>query len=118
MNNLFGKMQTLLLMLVMSLFLATAAQAGSIEDGRVVVKPVKENRYQVDGYTFGKAELFGYVSDLKETKKITGIVLKNGRSKSSKATDEQRDSVASIGSTLQLETFTDDGGDLEPLAKE
>ncbi len=115
MNNLFGKTQKLLVMLALGLFLATAAQAGSIRDGRVEVKSAADDRYQIDGYTFGKAELFGYISDLKETKKITGIVLKNGQSKSS---DEQRNSVASIGATLQLETFTKDGRELVPLVKE
>ena len=115
MNNLLGKTKKLLVMLALGLFLATAAQAGSIKDGRIVVKAAKDDRYQVDSYTFGKAELFGYISDLKETKKITGIVLRDGRSK---ATDEQRNSVASIGTTLQLETFTKDGKDLVPLEKE
>ncbi len=115
MNKLVSKMQKLLVLLAMSLFLATAAQAGSIKDGRVVVKAAKEDRYQVDGYTFGKAELFGYVSDLKETKKITGILLRNGRVK---ATDEQRNSIASIGKTLELEAFFQDGKDLVPLVKE
>ena len=58
------------------------------------------------------------MSDLKETKKITGIVLKNGSNKDSQATDEQRHSVASIGNTLQLETFTQDGKELTPLVME
>lgn len=115
MKILLGNMQKLLVLLAMSLFLATAAQAGSIKDGRVVVKTTADDRYQVDGYTFGKAELFGYLSDLKETKKITGIELRNGRGK---ATDEQRNSIASIGKTLELEAFFKDGRDLVPLVKE
>lgn len=105
-----------LVFLLLGLFLAGSAHAGSIKNGRVTIKPVKDDRYQVDGYTFGKAELFGYLSDLKETENITGIVLKDGSKSSKKATDEQRHSVASIGNTLQLETFTQDGGDLQPLA--
>lgn len=118
MKNLLGKSKTLLLLLVLSLFLAGIAQAASIRDGRAVVTPAKEDRYVIDNYTFGKAELFGYISDLKETKKITGIVLKNGRNKDSQATDEQRKSIASIGNTLQLETFTQDDKELVPLVKE
>lgn len=118
MKNLFEKSKTLLLLLVLSFFLAGLAHAASIRDGRAVVTPAKEDHYTIDSYTFGKAELFGYLSDLKETKKITGIVLKNGRSKDSKATDEQRKSIASIGNTLQLETFTQDGKELVPLAVE
>lgn len=101
---------------LLALFLSGLAQAADIRDGRAIVTPAKQDRYKIDSYTFGKAELFGYISELKETKKITGIVLKNGRSESSKATDEQRHSVASIGNTLHLETFTQDGGDLTPLA--
>ena len=115
MNILTHKFRTALVFLLLSLFLAGSVQADSIKDGRVTIKPAKEDRYQVDGYTFGKAELFGYLSDLKETKNITGIVLRDG-SNSSKATDEQRKSVASIGNTLHLETFTQDGSDLKPLA--
>lgn len=118
MNILLGKTKSLLLLLVLSLFLASAAHAGSIRDGRAVVTPAKEDRYKIDSYTFGKAELFGYISDLKETKKITGIILKNGQSKDNQATDEQRHSIASIGTTLQLETFTQDGKELTPLAAE
>ena len=115
MNILLGKTKTLLLLLVLSLFLAGAAQAGSIRDGKAVVTAAKEDRYKIDSYTFGKAELFGYISDLKETKKITGIVLKNGHGKDNQATDEQRHSIASIGNTLQLETFTQDGKELTPI---
>jgi hypothetical protein len=103
---------------MLAMFLSTAAHAGEVRDGRAIVTPAKEDRYTIGSYTFGKAELFGYISDLKETRKITGIVLKNGRSDSSKATDEQRHSVASIGNTLHLETFTQDGKKLEPLAYE
>ncbi len=118
MNNLLRKSKSLLLLLVLGFFLAGLAHAASIRDGRAVVTPAKEDHYAIDNFTFGKAELFGYISDLKETKKITGIVLKNGRSKDSKATDEQRRSIASIGNTLQLETFTQDGKELVPLVKE
>lgn len=116
MKSPLGKSKTLLLLLFLGFFLAGPASAASIRDGRAVVTPVKENKYTIDNFTFGKMELFGYLSDLKETKKITGIVLKNGRGKDSKATDEQRKSIASIGNTLQLETFTQDGSDLVPLA--
>jgi hypothetical protein len=115
MNNMLVKTQKLLVLLALGFFLAGVVHAGSIRDGRVTVTAAKEDRYKIDSYTFGKAELFGYISELKETKKITGIVLKNGHGKDSQASDEQRHSVASIGNTLQLETFTQDGKDLTPL---
>jgi hypothetical protein len=118
MKNLTRKLKSLLLLLVLSLFMVASVQAASIRDGRAVVTPTKQGRYVIDSYTFGKAELFGYISDLKESRKITGIVLKNGRSEDSHATDEQRHSVASIGNTLQLETFTQDGKELTPLVLE
>lgn len=115
MKILTTKFRTSLIFLLLAMFLAGSAHAGSIKDGRVTVKPAKDDRYQVDGYTFGKAELFGYLSELKETKQITGIVLRDGHKKSTTATDEQRQSIASIGNTLELETFTQEGSDIEPL---
>lgn len=116
MNNPILKLRNAFFFLLLCLFLASPVSADDIKDGRIMIKPTKEDRYQVDGYTFGKAELFGYLSELKETKHITGIVLKDGNKSSNKATDEQRTSIASIGSTLQLETFTQQGSDLQPLA--
>lgn len=116
MKSLSIKFHSALVFLLLGLFLAGSVHAGSIKDGRVIIKAAKEDRYQVDGYTFGKAELFGYLSELKETENITGIVLKDGNQSSGKATDEQRHSIASIGNTLKLETFTQDGSDIQPLA--
>lgn len=116
MKNMSRTMRGVAASILFGFFLAGAAQAAGIRDGRAIVTPMKGDQYKVDSYTFGKAELFGYISDLKETKKITGIVLKNGRSDDTKATDEQRHSVASIGNTLQLETFTQDGKELTPLS--
>lgn len=116
MKNLTVKLHCALVFLLVGLFLAGSVHAGSIKNGRITVKAAKEDRYQVDGYTFGKAELFGYLSELKETENITGIVLKDGNQSSGKATDEQRHSIASIGNTLELETFTQQGSDIQPLA--
>jgi hypothetical protein len=101
-----------------SAFLVGAVHAADIRDGRAIVTPSKDDRYTIDSFTFGKAELFGYISDLKDTKKITGIVLKNGRKATDKATDEQKRVVASIGNTLQLEAFAQEGKELTPLVKE
>jgi hypothetical protein len=118
MNKFLTCLRAAIAVCLLSLFLSTSVQAGDIRDGRAIVTPAKEDRYTIDGYTFGKAELFGYISDLKETKKITGLVLKNGARDRNKASDEQRKSIVSIGSTLQLETFTLESGDLTPLAAE
>ena len=116
MKKMMLRMRPPLALFMLAIFISATAMAGAIRDGRAIVTPVKEDRYKIDSYTFGKAELFGYISELKETKKITGIVLKNGRD--SKTTEEQRHSIVSIGNTLQLETFTQDGRDLTPLAAE
>lgn len=90
---------------------SSAVMAADIRDGRALVSPVADTRYRIDGVTFGKAELFGYISDLKDTKHITGIVLKDGK----KASDEQRHMVGQIAKTLQLEAFVQEGRDLAPI---
>ena len=118
MKNMIRGLRVVAASVLLGAFMASAVHAGDIRDGRAIVTPMKDDQYKIDSYTFGKAELFGYISDLKETKKITGIVLKNGHGDDKKATDEQRHSVASIGNTLQLETFTQDGKELTPLSME
>lgn len=95
------------------MFVAAAAHASDIRKGQVFITPAKNDRYTVDGSTFGKAELFGYVSDLKETQKIGGIVLKNGR----KATEEQKRAVGSIGKALEIDAFVLEGRQLVPAAQ-
>jgi hypothetical protein len=80
-----------------------------VRDGNAMVVPVKGDKYSIDGSTMGKAELFGYISDLKDREKLTGLVLKKG------GDDEQRRSIASIAKTLELKAFEQDGGDLKPI---
>lgn len=106
--------RSLVLLAAASAFLSAAVFAADIKDGRAIVTPAKDDRYSIDSFTFGKAELFGYVSDLKETRKITGIVLKAKKGKDV-ATEEQKHAVGSIGNTLQLETFLQDGKELVPI---
>lgn len=92
------------------LMVATAAFAGSdVRDGNALVKPVKEDKYSINGSTMGKAELFGYISDLKDTEHLSGVVLKSG------GNDEQRHVIGSIARTLQLKAFEQDGRDLKPI---
>ena len=38
-----------------------------IHDGRLEVKPAKDDHFEAAEYTLGKAELYGYVSELKDT---------------------------------------------------
>src|SRR5690606_3400815 len=97
-------------MLALVLVAAGSAFARSdVRDGNAMVKPQGEDRYSIDGFTLGKAELFGYISELKETQTVTGIVLKRG------GNDEQRQVIGSIARTLQLKAFEQDGRDLNPI---
>ena len=118
MQSTFRQFRNLVAVTLAGLFMAVAVQASEIKDSRAIVKPVKGDQYEIGGYTFGKAELFGYISDLKETRKINGIVLKNGKRDDNTASEEQRHSIVSIGKTLQLETFIQEGKELAPLADE
>lgn len=115
MTKLTRCMRHIALLFLLGLSLAAPVLAADISDGRAIVTPLKDDRFEIDGYAFGKVELFGYMSELKETKGITGIVLKNGKSKNKQATEEQRNAVASIGNTLQLETFVKEDGELVAL---
>lgn len=117
MKPMFRALQGVLMAAVAGLMLATTVHATDIKDGRAIVTPAKEGRFSIDAFTFGKAELFGYISDLKETKKITGIVLKEKKGRDV-ATDEQKRAVGSIGNTLQLETFVQQGKELVPIVHE
>ncbi|TAH40143.1 MAG: hypothetical protein EYC71_14045 [Gammaproteobacteria bacterium] len=118
MQGTFQTLRSLMAVTLAGLFMAVAVHASEIKDSRAIVKPVNGDQFEIGGYTFGKAELFGYISDLKETEKITGIVLKNGKRDDNTASDEQRHSIVSIGKTLQLETFIQDGKELTPLVDE
>ncbi len=100
--------------LLAGMLLMTAAVAADIKDGRAIVSPTKEDRFSIDSFTFGKAELFGYVSDLKDTKKITGLVLRAKKGKDV-ASEEQKRAIGSIANTLQLESFLMEGKELVPI---
>ncbi|MEP7044917.1 MAG: hypothetical protein ABI843_17775 [Dokdonella sp.] len=96
--------------LSLGLLAATSAFARSdVRDGNAMVQPVKNTKFSIDGSTLGKAELFGYISDLKDREHLTGVVLKRG------GDDEQRKIIGSIARTLQLKAFEQDGGDLKPI---
>jgi hypothetical protein len=97
-------------LLALALIATGSAFARSdVRDGNAMVKPQKADKYSIDGFQMGKAELFGYISELKETQSLTGIVLKRG------GNDEQRRVIGSIARTLQLRAFEQDGGDLKPI---
>jgi hypothetical protein len=95
--------------------LAGSSQARDpITDGKLQIKPVKDNQFEVGEYRFGKAEFFGYVGDLKDSKKITGLLLKQGE----KATAEQKHVVFITAQTQQIEAFIELNGKAAPLVEE
>ncbi|MBX3688148.1 hypothetical protein [Dokdonella sp.] len=96
--------------LLFSLALIGSAQARSdIKDGNAMVKPEKGVKFSIDGATLGKAELYGYIADLRDTDKITGVVLKKG------GDDEQRRIIGSIAKALGLKSFEQDGRELKDI---
>lgn len=97
---------------VLALGLVTAAAAfarGDVRDGKAYVKPLKDDKYSINGYTMGKVELYGYLGQLRDDEHITGVVLKRG------GTDAQRKVITSSAKTLEIEAFEEDGGDLKAL---
>jgi hypothetical protein len=98
------------MVIALGLVAAGGASARSdVRDGNALVQPGKNQKYSIDGFTMGKAELFGYISDLKDREHLTGIVLKRG------GDDEQRKVIGSIARTLQLKAFEQEDGELKPI---
>jgi hypothetical protein len=100
-----------LFLLVALALISNAALARSIVDGKLQVKPLKDNKFQVDAYKFGKVEFFGYVGDQVESKKITGLTLLDGE----KATDEQKHVISSTAKTQKIDAFIEIDGKPQPL---
>jgi hypothetical protein len=75
------------------------------------VKPHKGGTFETGEYRFGKAELFGYIGDLKDTRKLTGILLRDG----GKATPEQKHALAEIAKEQQLDATIELDGKQQPL---
>ena len=59
MQSTFRQFRNLVAVTLAGLFMAVAVQASEIKDSRAIVKPIKGDQYEIGGYTFGKAELFG-----------------------------------------------------------
>lgn len=91
-------------------FVTGAFARSDVRDGNAVVQAVQGDKYSIDGVIMGKAELFGYISDLKDREEFSGIVLQGS------ASEEQVRSIGSIAGTLKLKAFEQDGGDMKPIA--
>jgi hypothetical protein len=96
---------------VFTLAASLAFARDPIHDGKLEIKPAKDDHFEAAEYTLGKAELYGYVSDLKDTKKITGILLLRG----DRATPNQKHLIAITAKAQQLEAFIDLDGKVQPL---
>jgi|KBSSwiStaDraftv2_1062776.scaffolds.fasta_scaffold282477_3 hypothetical protein len=83
----------------------------SIDGDRVVVTPYKDGMFATGEYRFGKAELFGYIGDLKDHRKLTGLLLRDG----GKATPEQKHLLAEIAKAQELNAIIELDGHEQPL---
>jgi hypothetical protein len=99
--------------IITSTVIALFCLGGMCHARDLTVKPGKDNTYEVEGYRFGKAEFFGYVGYLKDSKKITGILMKKGE----QASAEQKHVVFETAQTQQLAAFIDEGGQIKPLTE-
>jgi hypothetical protein len=102
--------------LVIASFLALSCAANAfardpISDGKLQLRPAKNDRFEAAEFILGKAELYGYVADLKDSGKITGIVLQHGE----RATPAQKHIVAVIAHAQHLSAFIDLDGKEQPL---
>jgi hypothetical protein len=105
--------KSILLPTAVALFCMAAASHARdpIDDGKLLVKPFGTTQYEVGEYRLGKAEFFGYVGDLRDSKKITGILLKRG----DKASAEQKHIVAETAKTQVIDAFIELDGKIVPL---
>ena len=105
-------MKTLMRSVVLVLGLATMTVAfarSDVKDGNAMIKPLKGEKFSIDGSIMGKAELYGYIGDLRDREHLTGLALKRG------GDDAQRHVIGSIARALKLKAFEQDGGDLKPI---
>lgn len=85
-----------------------AYAAKDVKNGKVTVQPVKNDKFKVNEYEFAKAQLYGYLGDLRDSEGLKTVVLK----KADKATPEQLNSISSIARHLKIEAVDDDGNNL------
>ena len=98
---------------IAALCVSAAAFAGdAIDDGKLQVKPAKNDTFATGEYILGKSELFGYIGELKDSKKITGIVLRDA----DRATPEQKHLLVVTALAQKIDALVEEHGKLEPLA--
>jgi hypothetical protein len=92
-------------------FAAVAFAATDIDDGHLLVTPAKHDLFQTGEFTLGKAELFGYIGDLKDTKKITGVVLRDA----DRASAEQKHLLVETANAQHIDALIEVDGKLQRL---
>lgn len=103
MKSIFKLMLGALLVIAMQ-----AVAAKDVRNGKVFIQPIKNDKFQVNEYEFAKAQLYGYLGDLRDGEGLKTVVLK----KAKKATPEQLKSLSSIARHLNIEAVDDDGNNL------
>jgi hypothetical protein len=106
-------MQRILIGLIASLAFAATAGAVDIKDGNAWVKAVQQDKFEIDGNPMGKNMLLGYLQDLKDSKHIEGVVLKNP----DKATADHKHLLKVIADFLKISAYTAGKGQLDPIAE-
>lgn len=104
-------MKRLFISLLLAPMFAVGALAADVKDGNAWIKALPKDQYQIDRTPMGKNMLTGYLQELKDSKHITGLVLRNPDDASS----EQKRLLRIMADYLQIEAYSADGGKLEPL---
>ena len=104
--------KTLLAAAAALLCVASIGHARDSMDGdRIVVTPYKDGMFATGEFRFGKAELFGYIGDLKDQHKVSALLLRDGN----KATAEQKHLLSEIAKAQQLDAIIVLDGKEQPL---
>lgn len=95
-----------ILVVFLSFGFAGALIARDIEDGKLVVYPMKDNHYKVSDFQGDKVSFYGAVGDWYDRKHITGLLLKKGEN----ATAEQKHIVFVTARQLKIDAFIEIDG--------
>lgn len=115
MKSMFKLLLGALLLIAVPAYAVKDVQNGKdVKNGKVTMEPIKNDRFKINEYEFTKAQLYGYLGDLRDDQGLKTVVLK----KSKKATPEQLRSISSIARHLQIEAVDEDGNNLiQPQAE-
>jgi hypothetical protein len=82
------------------LVISAAVTAGDwVKNERVILLPAQSDTFETGPYRFGVADLIGYLGDLKERKRIRGLLLKKGE----RASERQKQMLVHVGSEHHLD---------------